>query len=100
MDSVQKRLDKIVNSLNTTETGIHMSEKGGEHLASVRSWIQSKCLNGETVQWGSQDFLKMPHHLTVQDLEMLACTIAASAVNDYKNQLKISGLVKFLKEGN
>lgn len=51
------------------------SIRSGAHLAVVRSWIQTNCRNGDTVHWGSEEFLESKP-LTVRDMERLSQQIA------------------------
>lgn len=55
--------------------------QGGSWLGEVRNWIQRKAFNGETVTWGSNDYLKLKP-LTVSDLELLACNIASASITE------------------
>ena len=70
-------LDKSVSSLEL------YNNIGGNWLGTAREWIQCKFKNGSDVTWGSQDMLK-GRSLVVQDIELLAANIAASAINEYK----------------
>lgn len=56
--------------------------KSGKHLGVVRSWMQRKFKNGETVTWGSNDQLQPLGSLTPQVMELLAQDIANAAVGE------------------
>lgn len=56
-------------------SGVHYAS--GNHLAVIRSWIQQEAHNGSTVEWGSEDFLKLRPQ-TVADMERLAQRIVDS----------------------
>lgn len=62
-------------------TSLTFYRQGGSWLGTVREWIQRKAFNGETVNWESNDYLKLKP-LTVSDLEMLACGIAAASISE------------------
>lgn len=57
----------------------YLSTRGGEWLGLIRSFIQWKFKNGETVTWGSLDHL-IGGSIIVRDLELIAQDIAASAI--------------------
>ena len=53
-----------------------MSEpKSGAHMGVIRSWMQRAALNGDTVKWGSDEWLNLRPQ-TVLDMERLAQSIA------------------------
>lgn len=54
--------------------------KGGAWLGQTREWIMRTAYNGECVEWGSNDRLKMD--LTVRDIEEFAAMVAAAAINE------------------
>lgn len=60
--------------------------KSGKWLAAAREWIQSRCVNGSDVTWGSGDVLRP--NLRVNDVEEIARHAAAAAINQYKQYLK------------
>ena len=62
-------------------TQIDASKSGGNHFGIVRDYIQRKCVNGESVTWGSRDVLNFRNPITVSDLEQLACSIAAGSLS-------------------
>ena len=55
------------------ETEQAMLKKGGEWLGAIRSWIQFNFRNGDTVKWGSSEFLQ--GDICVLDLEHEAARI-------------------------
>ena len=57
-----------------------MSE-GGQWLAKAREQMQHKFVNGDTVEWGSQQVLK--GRLTVKDFEEMAAHIAYAAIVEF-----------------
>lgn len=59
---------------------------GGPHLAVVRSWIQRKAINGETVTWGSNEFLKL-RSVTAHDMDNLAQDIAEAVIKEIITEL-------------
>ena len=54
--------------------------EGGSWLAAVRTWIQSNAINGESVDWGSNDVVKAD--FTVRNLEELAAAVVAADRNE------------------
>jgi hypothetical protein len=58
--------------------------RGGEWLGATRRWIQSRCLNGAQVTWGSNDELRPT--MTARDIEEVAAHAAAAAYNDKRTQ--------------
>jgi hypothetical protein len=64
---------------------------GGQWLGYTREFIQRKCVNGETVTWGSNEFLKF-RGLTVIELEHFAAAVAANAVNEFIEKCKRDGV--------
>jgi len=57
--------------------------KSGAHLGAIHSWIQREAWNGETVTWGSNEFLKLKD-LTVADMEHLAQDIRDAVLKEFK----------------
>lgn len=55
---------------------------GMRHLGIVREFIQHKAINGDRVEWGSDDPLQL-QNVTVLDMETLATQIALDA---YQNK--------------
>lgn len=68
--------------------------KSGSHLSVVRSWIQRNALNGESVTWGSEQFLQLKSQ-TVSDLENLAQEIRDAVEAENKPFLKGKEAVRF-----
>lgn len=71
---------------------------GGDWLGCAREWIQRKTMNGEHVTWGSNDILKIRSYLTVQDIELFAAEIAASAINEHNKKILSNGVKGFEKQ--
>lgn len=71
---------KEIEELNTKIDLKH----GGMWLGVIRSWIQRKFINGDSVSWSSNEYLTPVRFFTVQELEALAQDIAETAVNEYK----------------
>ena len=63
-------------------SGYLLMNEGGNWLGTARNWIQRKFKNGETVMWGSHDWLE-GGHFCVRDIETLAADIAASTINEF-----------------
>ena len=61
-------------------TSIELKKQGGKWLAAARTWMQGNFLNGETVIWGSMEFLSP--RVTVKDIEELAAIMVAAAINE------------------
>jgi len=78
-----KRAKEELEKMSTPASVITLSQTGGDWLGAARNWIQCKFRNGESVTWGSQDVLE-GKLVTVRDIESLAATIAAAAINEYK----------------
>jgi hypothetical protein len=74
-------LKKYLEKLSKIDSQGLLMKGGGNWLGTVRNWIQRKAYNGETVTWGSHDYLKLKE-LTVSDLEQLAALIAANAIRE------------------
>ena len=85
--SLYWELNRIEEAKKQLERGsIHFMElmqKGGRWLGVARDWMKCTFRNGETVTWGSQEYLE-GRPLTVSDVEYLAAKIAAAAMNDYR----------------
>lgn len=60
--------------------------EGGAWLGALRSRIQSKFINGDSVTWGSNELLRP--QVTVRDLEELAAAAVAADRNDAENRAK------------
>ena len=71
-----------------------LREKGGEWLGSARTWMQRKAMNGDTVTWGSEDYLKLKP-LTVVEIESFAATIAAAALREQAKDIQQYGVKGF-----
>ena len=56
--------------------------RGGPWLAEAREYMKSNCLNGDGLTWGSTENT----HLTVIQVEDLACCVAARILNDLINR--------------
>ena len=61
---------------------------GGSWLGYARKWIQSNCINGEDVTWGSDDPLKLRICLRVSDIEEIARNAAKLAVEEYSQKVE------------
>ncbi len=76
-------------------TSYSVLQEGGAFLGAARRWIQHNALNGDSVIWGSYDFLKMGPK-TVKDIEVFAATVVASDRNERKKiviVLKPNGMI-------
>lgn len=62
--------------------------KGGSHLGTVRSWMQRKAANGESVTWGSNEELRFRCSITPSLLENLAQDIRDASISDMKKDVK------------
>jgi hypothetical protein len=69
----------------TPFSGLMLAVMGGSWLGAAREWIKSNFVNGETVTWGSQEFLR-GKNLTVSDVEHFAARIAVAAIDDYRGK--------------
>lgn len=58
----------------------------GNHLATVRNWIQWNAINGDRVTWGSEEFLQLKP-VTVLDMENLAQAIRNAVLEEVKNEI-------------
>lgn len=58
-----------------------MKTTGGEHLGTMRSWIQWHCHNGSDVTWGSEEPLRFSN-ITVREMEELAERIKKGCEKD------------------
>ena len=65
--------------------------EGGNWLGETHKWIQWNCVNGDTVTWGSNEYLH-PKVLTVCDIEAFAAKIAAVTLNELIDAFKILGV--------
>ena len=63
------------------------SVQSGAHLGVMRSWIQRNAGNGETVIWGSQEFVALKP-LTAHDLGWLAQRIKNAVSNENKHKIE------------
>jgi hypothetical protein len=94
----KKRKQELVDFINVKQIDPLLAKKGGDWLGRVRSWIQWNCANGETVIWGSHDYLKINKPLTVWDFEHLASEIASAAIEEYRKELISKGALKYLED--
>jgi hypothetical protein len=84
-DLLQQRFaTEELEKLAKVHSNIELLDSGGEFLGVVRSWIKAKAVNGESVTWASSEPLLMRGRITVLELELLAASIAAAAINEYK----------------
>ena len=87
-DSIENRFqaNRIIEQISLLENGKNAHDmrqiEGGQRLGHVRGWMQRKAINGESVTWGSNDFLNLKS-LSVADFESLAAVIAANAINEF-----------------
>lgn len=74
-----KNMEELKNYLENLSKARHMDfyRQGGSWLGTIRSWVQSRCFNGDSVSWSSQDFLKF-RDITMEEVESLAQEIAAA----------------------
>lgn len=86
----RKSID-LTNLVVTADDPV-LKNGSGEWLGTVRSFIQRKCTNGETVVWESNDVLTFNGTLTVKEMESLAAKIAESAVNEFIKKLNHNGV--------
>jgi hypothetical protein len=63
------------------ETYLNLIKTGGPWLGAVRSWIQSNCINGDSVTWNSSDVLQLRRSLTVAVVEEIAAIAVAADRN-------------------
>lgn len=68
----------MTNTPDAEEVGTphQMLNRGGEWLAVARTWLQWNTANGDSVTWGSDEFVK--GNLSVRQFEELAATVALS----------------------
>ena len=64
-----------------------MTIRSGKHLGKVRSWIQRRFRNGDTVTWGSNEVL-VGSALVVRELEYLSEDIRVAANEDLVQTLR------------
>lgn len=58
-----------------------LQKSGGEWLGVMREWIKCKFRNGETVTWGSNEYLN--GNITVLEYERLASIVAAATLREF-----------------
>ena len=79
--------ERIKEQISMLEASVQprplLQNEGGEWLGTIREWIQREALNGESVIWGSHEYLKLQPQ-SVSDMENLAARIAAAAINEFK----------------
>lgn len=85
------------HDLNTVVQFTKLLREGGTWLGAARSWIQRHALNGDSVVWGSDSFLKL-RPITVSDVEMLAAEIAASTINEMNSTIRHKGIIGYISE--
>jgi hypothetical protein len=68
--------------MNPDKITLALQKRGGEYIGSMRRWIQWECFNGDSVQWGSQDYLEFRRKPTEYDFERLADRIATAALTE------------------
>ena len=68
--------------METIEIITRLRKEGGSHLRAARSWIQSNCVNGSTVTWGSGQVLRP--HLTVAQVEDLSVCVATAVIMEFQ----------------
>ena len=75
---VMEELEKLETEVAAFDL---LSRHGGKWLGAARSWIQSSAINGDRVEWGSDDNLLF-RTITVRKIERLASIVAAAAMNE------------------
>jgi len=65
------------------------TKQGGEWLGAVRSYVQHKFFNGETVTWGSGDELRPPATIgQIEEVAALAVDSAFKEVDELKKEIE------------
>lgn len=86
--------DKIRMHLAQVRDENEFKNAGGNWLARARSWMQTNCINGSDVTWGSDEALRTTHGpLTVKDVETIAKEVAWAAVEEYKRTQPEKGVL-------
>lgn len=86
--------DKIREHLEQIRDRRDFKNRGGDWLGAARSWMQSNCLNGSDVIWGSDTALRTTHGpLTAKDVESIAMVAAYAAVEEYKKTQPVKGVL-------
>lgn len=63
--------------------------KGGSWLGAARNWIKWSCIQGDSVEWGSNTKLMTSHgELTVKDVEDIAAKVGFAVYEKVVNQLR------------
>lgn len=76
LKSLRSEREKMEKALTKMSVNAH---KGGQHLASARSWLQSHKRNGSSVVWGSGDIIAGP--VNARDIDDIACAVARGVSN-------------------
>jgi hypothetical protein len=71
--------------MDSIALSFELAKKGGEWLATARSYLQNHCKNGSDITWGSHTDRVS---LSPYQIEEMAARIAASAIVEYKEKLK------------
>ncbi len=64
-----------------------LESSGGKWLGAAREWLQWHTVNGDSIHWGSRDEIRPP--FTVEMIERLAATVAAAAINEERERVRI-----------
>jgi len=75
-----------------------MKIESGSHLSTVREFIKQKARNGNTVEWGSLDYLEL-NSLTVIDMERLSQEIRNSVRKEILQEVRTAINLEFIKLG-
>jgi hypothetical protein len=69
----------------TKITMFDLYKRGGTHLRIARENLQQHAMNGDRLRWGSDDIVA---GMTVRQIEMIACEIAAAAINEERERME------------
>lgn len=81
---------------SSRSTQVPLMKAGGSFLGRIRLFIESKFFNGSRVLFGSKEVLT-GGNFTVDELEHLACDIAADTLNEYSRHLVTEAEIYALK---
>jgi len=68
------------------EWSFDILKRGGHWLGAVRSWMQTRCRNGEDVTWGSHD--RLERTFTVKDVEEIASIAVTGYINHDSGEIE------------
>lgn len=86
--AILRNLIIIYSEIDTRRGELLSISTSGQHLGAARSWIQRKCINGNSVTWTETN--RLEREFTVGDVEEIAHMSAHGAVTDMQSRLLVN----------